>query len=224
MFKPVLIIFALSSLCLSSNAQSCANYNFASNQIFSACNHLPYSNSYLHWNHDQSAKTVKIAYRHAGVSSSQWVAWGINPSSQGMVGTQALVAFQRSDGSMRVYTTPVTSYQTQMQEGDLSFPVSDLTATYSKNEIIIFATLKLDNHSSTLNQVWQEGPVSGDSPAMHSMTGSNVQTMGTLNLLSGQTGKTGGLNSNTMKRNVSAFVHSCLIQAITRTLPSLSVI
>ncbi|KAL0306017.1 UNVERIFIED_CONTAM: cytochrome and DOMON domain-containing protein [Sesamum radiatum] len=203
MFRPVLIISVLFSLYIASHAQSCAKYNFASNQIFSSCNDLPYLNSFLHWNYDQSAKTVKIAYRHTGVSSSRWVAWAINPSGQGMVGAQALVAFQKSDGTMRAYTAPVAGYQTQLQEGDLSFPVSDLSATYARNEIVIFATLKLDGLNSTVNQVWQEGPLSGDSPAMHPTSGPNVQSMGTVNLLSGETGAAAGAgNSKTKKKNV----------------------
>ncbi|KAI3456552.1 hypothetical protein Pfo_013215 [Paulownia fortunei] len=208
MLRPVSILCVLFSLYISSSyGQSCAKYNFASNQIFSFCSDLPYLNSFLHWNYDRSAKTVKIAYRHTGVSSSRWVAWAINPSGQGMVGAQALVAFQKSDGTMRAYTAPVTGYQTQLQQGDLSFPVSDLTATYARNEMIIFATLKLDNLSSTVNQVWQEGPLSGDSPAMHPTTGPNVQSIGNLNLLSGGTGTTAGaVNSKTKKRNVSFFI------------------
>ncbi|KAG8385838.1 hypothetical protein BUALT_Bualt03G0086800 [Buddleja alternifolia] len=38
---------------------------------------------------------------------------GLNPTGQGMAGAQALVAFQRSDGSMRAYTSPIASYQTR---------------------------------------------------------------------------------------------------------------
>ncbi|KAL0443023.1 UNVERIFIED_CONTAM: cytochrome and DOMON domain-containing protein [Sesamum latifolium] len=209
MFRPVLIISILFSLYITSHAQSCAKYNFASNQIFSSCNDLPYLNSFLHWNYDQSAKTVKIAYRHTGVSSSRWVAWAINPSGQGMVGAQALVAFQKSDGKMRAYTAPIAGYQTQLQEGDLSFPVSDLSATYARNEIVIFATLKLDGLNSTVNQVWQEGPLSGDSPAMHPTSGPNVQSVGTLNLLSGETrAAAGGVNSRTKKKNIHGVLNA----------------
>ncbi|XP_073312896.1 cytochrome b561 and DOMON domain-containing protein At5g47530-like [Primulina huaijiensis] len=208
--NPVLIVCVLFSLCVSSSsAQSCAEYSFSSNQIFRSCNDLPYLNSFLHWDFDQSTKTAKIAYRHTGVSPSRWVAWAINPSGQGMVGAQALVAFQNSDGTMRAYTAPVTSYQTGLQPGDLSFQVSDLTANYANNEIIIFATLNLGNLSSTVNQVWQEGPVSGASPSVHSTSGPNVQSMGTLNLLSGESGTSGGaMNSKTKKRNIHGVLNA----------------
>lgn len=208
--NPVFIVCVVFSLCIySSYAQSCAEYSFSSNQIFRSCNDLPYLNSFLHWDFDQSNSTAKVAYRHTGVSPSSWVAWAINPSGQGMVGAQALVAFQNSDGTMRVYPAPVTSYQTGLQPGDLSFQVSDLTATYANNEIIIFATLNLGKLSSTVNQVWQEGPVSGASPSVHTTSGPNVQSMGTLNLLSGESGTAGGImNSKTKKRNIHGVLNA----------------
>ncbi|KAL0321082.1 UNVERIFIED_CONTAM: cytochrome and DOMON domain-containing protein [Sesamum radiatum] len=207
MLRSVVLFSVVFSLHISSSySQPCEKYNFASNQIFSSCSNLPYLNSFLHWNYDQSGKTVEIAYRHKGPSSSRWVAWAINPSGQGMIGAQAVVAFKKADGTMRAYTAPVTSYQTQLQQAVLSFQVSDLTATYTRNEIIIFATLKLDNLSSTVNQVWQEGPLSGDSPAMHLNSGSNVQSFGTLNLLSGTTA--GALDSKTRKKNIHGVLNA----------------
>lgn len=65
--------------------------------------------------------------------------------------------------------------------------------------MIIYATLNLQNSSSTLNQVWQEGPLSNDSPGMHPTTGPNVQSMGTLNLLSGESKTTAGASSSNLK-------------------------
>ncbi|XP_016480725.1 cytochrome b561 and DOMON domain-containing protein At5g47530 [Nicotiana tabacum] len=212
MLRVFLISCILFSLFVSSTyAQSCTKYNFTSNQIFTSCSDLPYLNSFLHWNYDPSSKTAKIAFRHTKIASSRWVAWAINPTAQGMVGSQALVAYQKSDGKMRVYTSPVTSYQTQLQEGNLSFPVSDLSATYSNNEIAIFATLKLDKFNSTIvNQVWQEGPVSGDSPAMHDTSGVNVQSAGALSLLSGQskTTTTGAASSQFNKKNLHGLLNA----------------
>lgn len=212
MMKVVILISCiLFWVCLSATAQaqSCAKYNFASNQEFSACSDLPYLNSYVHWKYSPSSENVEIAFRSTGVSSSRWVAWAINPTTQGMVGSQALVAYQKSDGTMRAYTAPVTSYQTGLEEGDLSFPVSDLKATYSasNNEIIIFATLKLQNlSSSSVNHVWQQGPLSNGNPGMHPVSGANVQSMATLNLLSGESGATpgaGAVSSKLKNKNVS---------------------
>lgn len=193
----------LVSLFLSSSAQTCTKYTFASNKLFKACNDLPFLNAFLHWTYDPFSGDLQIAYRHTQITPSSWASWAINPSGVGMIGAQALVAFQKSDGAMRVYTSPVTAYTTTLQEGDLSFPVSDLSATFSNNEIIIFATLKLQN-ASTLNQVWQDGPLVGDNPGRHDTSGDNIQSAGSLNLLSGEAGTTGGGgNSKTKKRNVS---------------------
>uniref|UniRef100_A0A5B7BXX4 Cytochrome b561 and DOMON domain-containing protein n=1 Tax=Davidia involucrata TaxID=16924 RepID=A0A5B7BXX4_DAVIN len=211
MFTPVLFSCVLISLFLSSSAQSCSKYTFASNKVFSACNDLPNLNSFLHWTYNPTSGTAQIAYRHNGITSAKWVAWGINPKSKGMVGTQALVAFQQSDGTMKAYTSPVTSYRTNLQEGNLDFAVSDLSATYKNNEITIFATLKLPSNTTTVNHVWQDGPLSGTSPGMHDTSGPNVQSMGSLNILSGQsvptTTATGG-NSKTKKRNIHGVLNA----------------
>ncbi|KAJ9180838.1 hypothetical protein P3X46_009036 [Hevea brasiliensis] len=208
MLKLVLSLSIFMSMVLSSSAQKCSSYAFSSNQVFSACNDLPYLNSFLHWNYNSSSSKLQIAYRHSGISSSRWIAWAINPTSTGMVGSQSLVAFQQSDGTMKAYTSPISSYQTSLQEGKLSFEVSNLSATYSNNEMIIFATLGISSiGTTTVNQVWQEGPVSSDSPQVHSTTGANVQSMGTVNLLSGTVGASGG-NDKTRKRNIHGVLNA----------------
>lgn len=197
-------------LILSSYAQTCANYGFSSNRVFKSCSDLPVLNSFLHYNHDSSSGKLEIAYRQTGVTSSKWVAWAINPTSKGMVGSQALVAYQQSDGTMRAYTSPIDQYQTQLRESDLSFDVSDLSATFANNEIIIFATLGLSNiNGTTINQVWQEGSLSGNTPQMHATSGTNVQSMGTLNLISGESGTTGGgSSSRRRKQNIHGVLNT----------------
>ncbi|GFZ04175.1 auxin-responsive family protein [Actinidia rufa] len=171
--RTILFWSILISLFLLCSAQSCNNYVFASNKVFSACNDLPYLDSFLHWTYDPSSGTAQTAFRHAGIASPRWVAWAINPEGKGMVGSQALVAFQKSDGTMSVYTSPVTGYRTQLQKGDLSFGMARF-----------------------LN----------DSPGTHDLSGANVQSMTTLNLLSGQSGTTGTANSKIR----SKYIHGVL--------------
>ncbi|OVA01810.1 Cytochrome b561 [Macleaya cordata] len=180
------------------------------NKIFSSCNDLPVLNSFLHWNYNSSTNTVDIAFRHTNISSSSWVAWAINPSSKGMIGSQALVAFQGSDGIMRAYTSSVTNYTTQLQEGNLSFAVPKISAEFLNNEITIFATLELPiNSSSTVTQLWQEGPLIGDSPTAHPTTGDNVKSIGTLDFLSGQQiATTVGGNSLLRRKNVHGVLNA----------------
>ncbi|KAK8575488.1 hypothetical protein V6N13_033273 [Hibiscus sabdariffa] len=186
-----------SFLCLftclipTSHAQTCAKHAFSNNRVFKSCSDLPVLNSFLHYNYDSVSGKLQIAYRHTGTALSTWVAWAINPTSKGMVGSQALVAYRMNDGSMRAYTSPIAQYRTQLREGELSFDVSDLSATYENNEIIIFATLEVSRNGTTLNHVWQEGAISGNVPQMHGTSAANMQSMGTLNLISGEGGTIG---------------------------------
>lgn len=50
----------------------------------------------------------------------------------------------------------------------------------------IFASLEIPNKSRIVNQVWQEGPLSGTTPRAHSFSGANVRSMATLDFLMGQ--------------------------------------
>ncbi|PKI74014.1 hypothetical protein CRG98_005631 [Punica granatum] len=186
---------------ISSHAQACSSYTFSSNQVFSSCTDLPVLNAFIHWNYDTSTGKVQLAYRHTSVDTSKWVAWAINPTSTGMPGAQALVAYQQSDGSMRAYMSPISGYSTGLQEGNLSFDVSNLSATYSNGEITIFATITPPGNSTSVNQVWQDGPLNGGTPAQHALSGANTQSKGTLNFASGQAGSSGG-SSRLEKKNI----------------------
>ncbi|GJR02966.1 cytochrome b561 and DOMON domain-containing protein-like protein [Tanacetum coccineum] len=82
---------------------------------------------------------AKIAYR-AKQGSRGWVAWAINPNQIGMVGSEAIVAFHNSNGSITVYPTLITSYSPSMLPGDLSFQVSGLSADFVNVRETIYAT------------------------------------------------------------------------------------
>ena len=209
--KPILVFCILTCLLVPSlallsssfSSSSCSNFVFPKEKAFVSCTDLPRLNSFLHWTHKPSSRTLEIAYRHTGITSPKWVAWGINPTSPRMVGTQAIVAYQKPDGTMTVYTSPVNGYQTQLQEGKLSFSVSDLSASFSNDEITVFATLEVPDNASALNHVWQDGPMNGNSLGMHDLSGSHLQSMGTLNLTSGQALASHGGDSKTLLKIVS---------------------
>lgn len=177
-------IFA--SLFIFSYAQvPCSNYTFISNQHFNSCIDLPFLDAHIHWNYFPSINKVAIAYR-AGQALSGWIAWAINPTQIGMVGSQALLAFRDSNGSIITYTTPISNYNPSMQPGDLSFQVSNMSAEYTNNEMIIFAVLGPFNNQTQFNHAWQAGgTVSNNIPQMHSTTGPNVQSFGEIDFLSG---------------------------------------
>ncbi|PIA58126.1 hypothetical protein AQUCO_00500218v1 [Aquilegia coerulea] len=208
-FRTILCFFVLISLVFTTSAQNCRSHTFANRIPYSACNDLSVLNSFLHWNYIAENRTVNLAYRHAGVSATRWVAWAINPTARGMVGSQALVAFQ-SGGRMEAYTSPINSFQTSLARGNLSFPVPTISAEFNgANEITIFATIVLPPGSTTVNQVWQEGPLTGSTPGIHPTTGANIQSIGTIDFQSGQTSSGGGAaNSRVKRRNVHGVLNA----------------
>ncbi|XP_059636771.1 cytochrome b561 and DOMON domain-containing protein At4g17280-like [Cornus florida] len=106
-----------------------------------------------------------------------------------MVGSQAIIAYPKPDGSMNVYTSPINRYATKLQEGNLSVPVYDLSASYSNvnSEITVFATFVLPSNTTTINHVWQDGPLLGTTLGIHGVSPNHLQSTGMLNLSSGQT-------------------------------------
>ncbi|CAF1919623.1 hypothetical protein Bca4012_051883 [Brassica carinata] len=196
----------------SSLAQTCSNYQFSSNSLFESCNDLPVLDSFLHYTYDSSSGNLQVAYRHNNLSPGKWVAWAVNPTSTGMVGAQAIVAYPISDGTVRAYTSPISSYQTSLQEGELSFNVSELSATYQNNEMIVFATLSLPlTNGGNINTVWQDGSLSGNSLLPHPTSGSNIRSVSTLNLISGTSASTSGGgagDSKLKKRNIHGILNA----------------
>ncbi|XP_021719418.1 cytochrome b561 and DOMON domain-containing protein At4g17280-like [Chenopodium quinoa] len=199
----LLIFMLLITTTLRSNAQSipCTKYKFAATlnkpNGYRNCIDLPVLSSALHYSYNPSMETLNIAYRHPGMgpgASSKWVAWALNPTAKGMVGAQSLVAYRSpKDGSVVAYTSPITSYATTLTKGDLSFNVTGLKAEIVNDEIVMVATIKVPNNGTVLNQVWQEGPLSADGTAQqHPLSGPNVRSMASLNLLSGVLAPTAG--------------------------------
>ncbi|CAA7040411.1 unnamed protein product [Microthlaspi erraticum] len=74
-------------------AQTCFNYKFSSNRLFEFCNDLPVLDSFLHYTYDSSSDNLQIAYHHTKLTPRKWVAWTVNPTSNSMIGSQAIVAY-----------------------------------------------------------------------------------------------------------------------------------
>lgn len=189
----ILILILLTVIILPSRADGqpkCRSYTFNKQKStineFERCVDLPVLSSFLHWNYLPSTATLEIAYRHTGIlTATNWVVWALNPTGKAMAGSQCLVAYHKPDGSMAAYTAPVDSYGTDLAQGPLSFNVSGLSAVSEKDEMIIFAMIKLPKNATVLNQVWQDGPMSKKgTPLIHSTTGPNVRSMASLDLLS----------------------------------------
>ncbi|CAN4109886.1 unnamed protein product [Withania somnifera] len=203
-FLTTLLLLSLS--VTSSYAQQVCSA-FRNNQIFATCNPLPVLNSVLHWSYHPDNHTVDLAYRHGGVTDSDWVAWGLNIDGTMMVGSQCLVAFKNSSGQIHAYTAPVTGYRTQLAQGALSFNVPRIAAEFSNNEFIIFATLELPAGRTNFNQAWQNGGVSGQALQAHAPSGDNMRSFGTVDFASGQLG---GGGSSITSRQRRRHVHGVL--------------
>ncbi|KAI3769573.1 hypothetical protein L6452_00682 [Arctium lappa] len=177
----------------------CSNFAFANNTNYATCVSLPVLNSHLHWNYNIN-RTVDVAFRHAGSETSQWVAWALNIQGSGMIGAQALVAVTSADGSVRAYTSSVTSYATGLQQSSLSFEVPRIAAERLNGDVVIYATLVLPNDGTTFNQVWQVGPANGGNPATHPLGADNRGSAGTVNFLTGQADGGGNVGGSRQRR------------------------
>lgn len=175
---PILLLSFPPSLSIA--IDSCSSYTFSTDESFASCVDLPYLNASLHWTYAPKPGTLRAAFR-ASQARDGWVAWGINPTAAAkMVGTQALVAFYHSNGSMIAYTTSIDSYAPAMSPGELSLPVYNLQADYVNEEMIIFATLGVWNNTE-VNHVWQVGSkVTEDLPQRHETSGENLKSAGTI--------------------------------------------
>lgn len=181
---------------------TCTSQTFKNNKVYSHCLDLPTLNSYLHWTYDSSNSSISVAFIAPPPDSSGWISWAINPTGTGMLGAQAIVAFKHSNGSMAVQTYDIESYT--IKESNLKLDVWDKSAEYSNGVIRLFAQMKVQEKSETVNQVWQVGPVTDDVPAKHEIQTANLNAKATLSLTGTQTDTTTtGVDSRTKRKNVS---------------------
>ncbi|KAH6793707.1 Auxin-responsive family protein [Perilla frutescens var. hirtella] len=203
----LLLLTAAISLISPSQSQSqsatCTSQlqTFTNNKRYAFCNGLPYLNSYLHWTFDPAQSSLSIAFI-APAPPEGWVSWAINPTSTGMVGSQALIAFKLGD-RMTVKTYNVSSYN-PLTESKVWFDVKESSAEFSNGAIRLFATVVLPEKGKTVvNQVWQVGAsVTGGVPNKHEFQPANLNSKGSLDLLGGQSTASTGGNSRLKKRNI----------------------
>ncbi|CAN6978385.1 unnamed protein product [Brassica rapa subsp. trilocularis] len=176
----------------------CESHIFNNGKHYRSCKDLPVLDSFLHFSYARETGVLDVAYRHANLESSSWIAWAINPTKKGMLGAQALVAYRNStSGVMRAYTSNINSYATMLHESPLSFRVTQVSAEYLDGEMAIFATMVLPPNTTVVNHLWQDGPLKeGDRLGMHAMSGDHLKSMSTLDLLSGQVTETKTVNGN----------------------------
>ncbi|GMH30970.1 hypothetical protein Nepgr_032813 [Nepenthes gracilis] len=183
-FSSILLCFSVVFLLSpSAYSQTCKSQKFTGKRTFETCADLPYLKAYLHWTLDSSKSSLSIAYTAPPAASTGWVGWGINPNSPTMVGSQALIAFPLSNGSLTVKPYDLKSYQSIVQQ-QLSYAVSNLSAESSGGSITIFATWALPAKTTKVNQVWQVGStVVNGTPQRHALQADNLSSKEVLNLV-----------------------------------------
>lgn len=110
-----------------------------------------------------------------------------------MRGSQALIGFKNPDGSVIVKTYDIKSYG-PLVESKLSFEVTQKSGEFSDGVFKIFATVVLPEMNGTaVNQVWQVGAsVTRGVPDKHDFQPGNLNSKGTLDLVSGQSSAAAG--------------------------------
>ncbi|XP_071697589.1 cytochrome b561 and DOMON domain-containing protein At3g25290-like [Rutidosis leptorrhynchoides] len=206
------IFFTLFTTPQFTHAQlTCTTQKFTNNKQYNHCNDLPHIKSYIHWSLSQSTNTtLSIAFFAEPATPSGWISWAINPTGYGMAGSQALLAFKSSNGSMVVKTYNISSYS-DINEGMLAFDVMDKRGEFSDGLMKIFATVVLPGKNVTVvNQVWQVGPsVSEDGvPVKHAFQPANLAAKGRLDLLSGGTSGSDTAGSGIKKRNIHGILNA----------------
>ncbi|KAL3616308.1 hypothetical protein CASFOL_039698 [Castilleja foliolosa] len=211
--SPNLINFSLLTIIISlftpSETANCTSQSFPTNkQIYSFCNDLPTLNSYLHWSFDAAQSTLKIAFVAPPAHPSGWIAWAINPTGLGMLGSQALVAFRDASGKMAVKTYSISSYD-PIKESKVWYSVSESSAEFSGGYMRLFATLVLPEKGITvINHVWQVGgSVSGKGPGKHDTQSGNLNSKGKLYLSSGQSTGDSSHDSRTKPKNIHGILN-----------------
>ncbi|GAB4841482.1 hypothetical protein Ancab_022198 [Ancistrocladus abbreviatus] len=179
--ESILAISLLFILSQPAYPKTCTTQTFT-DKTFENCVDLPYLNAYFHWTYNQSESSLSMGYIAPPAQAGGWISWGINPNGNLMPGSQALVAFKQSNGSMTVKKFQLISY-VDIQEGPLQFNVSDVSAESSRANMMFFAKWALPKNTTVVNHVWQAGPgVANGKPEIHAITGDNLNSYGKLNL------------------------------------------
>ncbi|PWZ57342.1 Auxin-induced in root cultures protein 12 [Zea mays] len=201
------LVVLLLTLALPAVMSACASEVFPAGKTYVTCQDLPELGAALHWTYYDyaSGPSLSLAFVAVPAAPGGWVAWGINPTGNGMVGTQALLALVPGASSSvpTVRTYNITSYAVGAASTPITFPTAGLAADVaSGGRIRLYATLQLDKGIKVVNQVWQVGPsVTRGVPDTHAMAPENLAAMGKLVLSVGTAASppahAGGTSSDT---------------------------
>ncbi|WVZ92068.1 hypothetical protein U9M48_038163 [Paspalum notatum var. saurae] len=191
----VLLLLLASPAATRLASAACGSEKFPSGRAYAACEDLPKLGASLHWTHNASTGALSVAFVAAPAAAGGWVAWGLNPSGEGMSGAQALVALAGSGAAApTVKTYNISGYALGAATTKLAFPATDLAADAAGTggKIRVYGKLQLPKGTKTVNQVWQVGSsVTGGNPDKHAFGADNLASKSKL-VLAGSKATAGG--------------------------------
>jgi len=211
-FLPLLLVASLWLHVADSADTSCpktftVGSGSTATKAYSLCQSLPQLSATLSWTYHSGNGSVDLAFRAKPGSSTGWVAWGINPSGGGMVGTQALIALRQSNGTMSCNTYNVTSKRATLVPSPISFHATDLSSVYDNGQMTIFAKVVLPSNKSKVKHVWQVGSkAQGLNPSVHDMANGNLNSLGSIDLASANTTSSSSTSSPSPTSTSSASI------------------
>ncbi|XP_020195694.1 auxin-induced in root cultures protein 12 [Aegilops tauschii subsp. strangulata] len=163
---------------------ACESEEFPAGRSYATCADLPTLGASLHWTYDAAASSLSLAFaaKPPGTSGAGWVAWGINPTGDGMKGAQTLVAF-KSSGAYVVNTYNLTGYRPlSAASTPIAFEATDLAADEGADgKVRLYGTLQLPKGMEAVNHIWQVGStVANGVPAKHAFAQENLDSKGSL--------------------------------------------
>lgn len=173
------LILLASPAAMRAAEAACAGEKFPAGRAYAACEDLPSLGAALHYTYDASKSSLSVAFVAAPAGAGGWVAWGLNPTGEGMAGTQALVALKggSSSSAPAVKTYNITGYVALGGASTpIAFPATDLAADEgSGGKIRLYGKLQLHKGMKSVNQVWQVGSsVTGGAPDKHAFGPANL--------------------------------------------------
>ncbi|TVU04971.1 hypothetical protein EJB05_48116, partial [Eragrostis curvula] len=173
----VLLLASPAATRLASAAGACAGEKFPAGRTYATCEDLPKLGASLHWTYDAPTSSLSVAFVAAPAGPGGWVAWGLNPTGEGMAGAQALVALKGSGAAApAVKTYNITGYvPLGAKSTPIAFPATDLAADVAGSKIRMYGKLKLTAGMKAVNHVWQVGSsVTGGAPDKHAFAADNL--------------------------------------------------
>lgn len=182
-------------------------------KTFEKCTTLPSQDASIAWTFHPHNATLDLVFFGSFISPSGWVAWGINPNSPGMTGTHALIAFPDPNSGQVVLLPYILDPSVKLQKSPLLSRPLDIhllsssaalyggrLATIHRGAAIqIHATLKLVANKTKIHYVWNRGLyVQGYSPTIHPTTNSDLSSVTTIDVMSGNAATTHN-NIHTLK-------------------------